>query len=231
MNISPEKLIELRKDRGWSQEKLAAISGISERTIQRAEKDGSCSMETKLAFATVLEVSPSELSHKVEKERYDGEIKYKIDWSGAFGLLVLGTVTASVVLLTGTNGLWEAISFSIVWGLTIIISVMTNGAISTYRLFDNTSWIVKYPSFAPNLNMYISQARAVIENSYIIGTCASLVAALTLALHTNIAQDSFSKYLVMSFKPVIYSILLSELWFRPYKRKMEKMLRLQNEKI
>ncbi|MCB1586239.1 MAG: helix-turn-helix transcriptional regulator, partial [Xanthomonadales bacterium] len=36
MTISTDKLIQLRKDRGWSQEKLAAISGISVRTIQRA---------------------------------------------------------------------------------------------------------------------------------------------------------------------------------------------------
>src|ERR1700756_5133733 len=32
MKISPEKLVLLRKERGWSQEKLAAMSGISERT-------------------------------------------------------------------------------------------------------------------------------------------------------------------------------------------------------
>ncbi|MCB1593860.1 MAG: helix-turn-helix transcriptional regulator, partial [Xanthomonadales bacterium] len=60
MTISTDKLIQLRKDRGWSQEKLAAISGISVRTIQRAEKDGTCSLETKLALATVLEISPAE---------------------------------------------------------------------------------------------------------------------------------------------------------------------------
>jgi transcriptional regulator with XRE-family HTH domain len=231
MNISPEKLIELRKDRGWSQEKLAAISGVSERTIQRAEKDGSCSLETKLAFSNAFELSPSDLSQKSGLKHYEGEIEYKIDWGGVFGLFILGLVMVSVVLLTGTNGLWEIASMSIVWGLTIIISIMTNGAITTYRLFDKTSWLVKYPNFVPNINIYISQAKAVIENSYIIGICASLVAALAIAIHTEIAQDSVARYFAVSAKPLIYSVLFSEFWFRPYKRKMEKMLQSQNEKI
>jgi transcriptional regulator with XRE-family HTH domain len=231
MNISPEKLIHLRKDRGWSQEKLAAISGISERTIQRAESDGSCSLDTKLAFATVFEIPPSELSAEAETGLEVGKIVYRTDWGGALGLLVLGLVTAAIVLITGTNGPWEGVSITVVWGLTITISVISHGAKSTYRLFDNTSWIVRYPSYTPNLNNYISHAKTVMENSYIVGISASLVAALTLALHTDIPQESFPRFLAVSIKPLIYSMLLSELWFRPYKRKMERMLQSQSEKI
>ena len=229
MTISTDKLIQLRKDRGWSQEKLAAISGISVRTIQRAEKDGTCSLETKLSLATVLEISPAELSQDTEIKFNAKDIKYKIDWAGTFGLFILGLTTAAVVLLTGTDGRWELASISIVWGLTDIITIMIHGARATYRLFDNTSWIVKYPDFVPNLNYYITQAKSVIENCYIVGVCASVVAALTLVLHTSIADESLSRYLVISAKPLIYSILFCEFWFRPYKRKMEKMLQSQNE--
>ena len=231
MNISPAKLIHLRKDRGWSQEKLAAISGISERTIQRAESDGSCSLDTKLAFATVFEISPGELSSEAETGLKDDKIVHKTDWGGALGLFVLGLVTAAIVVITGTNGPWDGVCIAVVWGLTITISVICHGAKATYRLFDNTSWIVKYPSYAPNLNNYISHAKTVMENSYIVGISASLVAALTLALHTDIAQQSFPRFLALSAKPLIFTILLSELWFRPYKRKMERMLRSQSEKI
>ena len=231
MNISPEKLIHLRKDRGWSQEKLAAMSGISERTIQRAESDGSCSLDTKLAFATVFEISPSELSAEAETGLEVSQIVYKTDWGGTLGLFVLGLVTAAIVVITGTNGPWEGVSIGVVWGLTITISVISHGPKSTYRLFDNTSWIVKYPNYAPNLNNHISHANTVMENSYIVGISASLVAALTLALHTDIPQESFPRFLALSAKPLIYAILLSELWFRPYKRKMERMLQAQSEKI
>lgn len=229
MTISADKLIRLRRDRGWSQEKLAAISGISVRTIQRAERDGSCSLETKLAFATVLEISPGEISPESNANHNAKGVKYKTDWAGAFGLFVLGLVIAAVVLLTGIDGHWELASISIVWGLTFIITLMIYGVRATYRLFDNTSWIVKYPDFVPNLNNYISQAKSVIENCYIVGVCASLVAALTLALHTSIADDNLSRYLIISAKPLIYSILFCELWFRPYKRKMERMLQSQND--
>lgn len=229
MSISPEKLVALRKDRGWSQEKLAAISGVSERTIQRAEKDGSCSLDTKLAFATVLEIPPAELSPVRELDPGNKKPEYTIDWSGVVGLFILALVMMAVVLLTGTNGIWEAVSISIVWGLTIIISTVSHGARETYRLFDNTSWVVKYPRFVPGLNTYIVHAKTVIENSYIIGISASLVTALSLAIHTGLLQEDLQYYLTVTAKPIIYAILFSELWFRPYKRKMERMLQSQNK--
>ncbi|WP_242618751.1 helix-turn-helix transcriptional regulator [Alteromonas sp. KUL49] len=39
MELDKEKLVVLRKERGWSQSRLATISGLSERTIQRIEKE------------------------------------------------------------------------------------------------------------------------------------------------------------------------------------------------
>ena len=56
MSISATELVRLRRERGWSQEKLAAIACISERTIQRAERDGSCSLDTKKAIASAFEI-------------------------------------------------------------------------------------------------------------------------------------------------------------------------------
>lgn len=231
MNISPEKLAGLRKERGWSQEKLAAISGVSERTIQRAEKDGSCSMDTKLAFATVFEVSPVELSQSVETDTNDDKPTYLIDWSGVVGLFVMGLVMMSVVLLTGTNGKWEIASISIVWGLTIIVSMISNGAVETYRLYDNTSWIVKHPNYVRGLSKYITHAKAVINNAYIIGVSASLITSISLAIHSNLPQENFPLFMAITVKPIVYAIIFCELWFRPYKRKMERMLQRQNEKI
>jgi transcriptional regulator with XRE-family HTH domain len=38
VNLSPERVKYFRKDNGWSQELLAKASGLSLRTIQRAEK-------------------------------------------------------------------------------------------------------------------------------------------------------------------------------------------------
>ncbi len=48
---------KLREDRGWSQEDLAALSGLSVRTIQRVENGGRASLETLKCLAAVFETS------------------------------------------------------------------------------------------------------------------------------------------------------------------------------
>lgn len=223
MNISPEKLVSLRKERGWSQEKLAAMSSVSARTIQRAESDGDCSLDTKLALASAFEVAPSAL-HADPEECPEVEIKYRTSWSGAFGLFFLGLISPLIILVTVADWKWEAVCAAVVWGLTVVLTIMNYGGRATYNLFNNTSWIVKYPSFVSGLNAYIIQAKTTIEYSYIVGAIASIVCALTIATHAPSELDNTAKYISYSIRPFIYSILFVELWFRPFKKKMEAML-------
>jgi transcriptional regulator with XRE-family HTH domain len=68
MILDADKLKKLREARGWSQEQLAAAAGISVRTVQRAERDGSASRETKLCLAAALDVPHSTLE-KPEPEK------------------------------------------------------------------------------------------------------------------------------------------------------------------
>lgn len=227
MNISTEKLTALRKERGWSQEKLAALSGISERTIQRVERDGTCSLETKMALASAFEISPLELHAEAEPVIATNLVQIT-SWSGALGLLILGLAAPFILLLTATDGKWELICLSLVWGLTIVLSMMIYGTKATYKLFDHTSWIVKYPSHVPNLSNYIIHAKSIIEYSYIIGFVSSLVCALTIAVHVPSETKDIPNYLTYIIRPFIYSIVFSELWFRPFKRRMEHMLLTQN---
>jgi transcriptional regulator with XRE-family HTH domain len=225
MSVSNQNIITLRKERGWSQEKLAAISGLSERTIQRIERDGNCSLDSKMALASAFEIAPQELSAAYENE--SEKLEMIIDWGGALGLLILGLATPAVILLTGTDGKWELASFSIVIGLTVILSIMTYGFKKTHELFDKTSYIVKYPKKTIGLNQLIVQAQFVIRNAYIIGVLATLVTGLTLAIHKPEMLDSLKYYLPITFKPSIYAMLFIEFWFRPYKNKLEKMLTMQ----
>lgn len=51
----------LRLERGWSQEDLAGMAGISARTLQRAEQGRGSSAETLKCLAAVLEVDLSQL--------------------------------------------------------------------------------------------------------------------------------------------------------------------------
>lgn len=56
----------LRLQRGWSQEQLADLSGLSVRTIQRIERGGGASVESLKALAAVFEVDFHQLRQEVD---------------------------------------------------------------------------------------------------------------------------------------------------------------------
>jgi len=56
MKIHAELIIQLRKEKHWTQEELAIAAGLNVRTIQRVESDASASLETKKALASALEI-------------------------------------------------------------------------------------------------------------------------------------------------------------------------------
>ncbi len=58
---SPRLIQKLRVRRGWSQEQLAELTGLSARTIQRIERGRTPSAESLKAIAAVLEVDFGEL--------------------------------------------------------------------------------------------------------------------------------------------------------------------------
>lgn len=227
MTISSEVLIKLRKDRGWSQERLAAISGVSERTIQRIERNGECSLETKMAIASAFEISPSDLTGPTLSQNGEN-IELKISWGGVAGLFVLGLTAPLIAILTAVDGRWELISFLIVIGFTAMLSLVNYGARATYRLFDNSSWLVRYPSKVRSLNSLIAHAKSIIEYAYIVGIVSTIVTALTIATHSPSKMEPVSGFIMLVVRPLFYSILFVELWFRPYKKKMESMLVQQN---
>jgi len=61
MRINVELLKKLRKEKAWPQDQLAEISGLSLRTIQRIEKTGNASLESKKAIASAFGIKTNEL--------------------------------------------------------------------------------------------------------------------------------------------------------------------------
>jgi transcriptional regulator with XRE-family HTH domain len=62
MAISRETIKALREAKAWSQTHLAQAAGLSLRTVQRMEAEGTASAETRLAVAAALDVSVEALN-------------------------------------------------------------------------------------------------------------------------------------------------------------------------
>ncbi|QUJ70581.1 2TM domain-containing protein (plasmid) [Photobacterium sp. GJ3] len=138
---------KLRLQRGWSQEQLAQLSGVSVRTIQRIERGGNAGLETLKSFAAVFEIDITELKQEpdmdkenavsTEEERalsYVRDIKafysHLITYCLVIGLLfVINFVTDPSYIWAW----WPAMG----WGIGVAIQ-----AASTYEWFNffSTDW-------------------------------------------------------------------------------------------
>jgi transcriptional regulator with XRE-family HTH domain len=61
MKIDIARIKVLRESRGWSQEHLASVSGLSPRTVQRMEAEGKASHESRMAVSAALGIEPAQL--------------------------------------------------------------------------------------------------------------------------------------------------------------------------
>ena len=86
MKVNRKKIQELRSKFCWSQEELASVSGLSIRTIQRVEKNGNCSLETKKALAAVFELDPLTLNNHEELQNATFDVIFKYGWLVALAI-------------------------------------------------------------------------------------------------------------------------------------------------
>ncbi|GHF96255.1 helix-turn-helix transcriptional regulator [Thalassotalea marina] len=61
MKLNAEKIIKERQSKAWSQQHLADVSGLSLRTIQRVENNGTGSLETIKSLAACFEIKVDSL--------------------------------------------------------------------------------------------------------------------------------------------------------------------------
>ena len=113
---------KLRLERGWSQETLAEVSGLSVRTIQRLERGGKASLESLSSLAATFGIPLSELSKEAEMYKETGHstneissaeedaLQYVRDIKGfyahAIWYVVANVVMAAADLLGTPQSLW-----------------------------------------------------------------------------------------------------------------------------
>ncbi len=109
VKLNPAGVKKLRESKSWTQEHLATAAGVSLRTIQRMEADGSASAESRLAIAAALGVPVEnihlavDMSHHVVHAARTSELR-RIASGRRWGYagLILGTLASAAGILSGS---------------------------------------------------------------------------------------------------------------------------------
>lgn len=67
------RIRQLRLEKGWSQDQLATIAGLSTRTVQRIENGEQASLETLTAIAAALGLQVSDLYQPTQQDKSDND--------------------------------------------------------------------------------------------------------------------------------------------------------------
>jgi len=73
MKINVELIKKLRAEKSWSQDELATAASLSLRTVQRIEKDGNASLESKKAIASAFEIKANDLDFNEESSAFSDQ--------------------------------------------------------------------------------------------------------------------------------------------------------------
>lgn len=233
MKVCKNKIVLLRKERGWSQSTLAEISGLGERTIQRIEKEGTCSLESVMALASVFELSPKDLQSEEKQSQVSGDVLHtnEVNWGGIVGIIVLIFCAFFIIDLTSKYPNWEMISASLIIGLSFSLSCVAHGVKETVQSLAATVWIIRTPTKPDDISKKISIIKSLRDYAYIVGIVSSLVCGLTILTHSQIDPLHLANYFTYAIRPLVYGILVSELWLRPLKHRLEYMLKQNVEAV
>ena len=133
MRVNRRFILDLRKQRSWSQDELATAAGLNLRTVQRIERSGSASLQSRRALAAAFDIDPSALDEPEEIMRYEYRVlRFDMTWSGWGGKF--GTDLAAIeeqMNVLGADG-WELVKISEILGAGVQAS-STAALIATFK--------------------------------------------------------------------------------------------------
>ncbi|NNC99639.1 MAG: Pr2TM family membrane protein [Gammaproteobacteria bacterium] len=122
---------KLRLQRGWSQEQLAQMSGLSIRTVQRIERGEQASLESMKSLAAVFEIDFSNLTQEIEMQPTETitseeqmALEYVRELKGFYSHLAAYVLTIALLFiinyLTSPGYIW-AVWPAFGWGIGIAL--------------------------------------------------------------------------------------------------------------
>lgn len=226
--ISSDKLKELRNQHGWSQEQLATISGVSVRTIQRIEKSGECSLESKMALAGAFSVSVEYLNDISDYSADYKTVSFKDNFA-SWSVLLL--IILGILLANGSGKIDERlhINLFVMAAFWLASSIRAQGSEFIVLTFK-----IVFGMFSKSLkNIPIRQSIMNINQQIKLVYSSALFAFVFLALQlldgsvlsSEQSLDLFVMQMAQSaIAAIIYSIFFAEFLLRSAKLRLENHL-------
>ena len=116
MKIDADLMLELRTANAWSQDELAIAAGLNPRTVQRIEREGQASLQSKKALASAFGVDVGELDYKEKPKIMKYEYKVlKFDIKGWISSKVDSVDMEAQLNECGAKG-WDLVKVSEILG-------------------------------------------------------------------------------------------------------------------
>ncbi|MBL3521982.1 helix-turn-helix domain-containing protein [Serratia plymuthica] len=130
------RIRQLRLEKGWSQEQLATIAGLSTRTVQRIENGEQASLDTLTAIAAALELQVSDLSQAAQPDndnQSEQAIRRQVEAEGkllsmAVRFAIVGLFLFAINWFTHPHYLWS------LWAIGGMSLAVTMRAVRTLLL-------------------------------------------------------------------------------------------------
>lgn len=221
MQLSGQKLKQLRSEKGWSQELLAKASGISLRTIQRIESEGNASAESALAIASAMEVSPTELQST--------ENPIEVNWKrrkimqGFISLLVaFGAIFTIIILAAEPKDYGNKVIFIFLFTYLATTTIITFGIEGLSKSIKGLRYIFASDIVGGKQAQYLATIYSKqITYSYACGVIGFLVGVVAIHSNSNFNLQNIHQAYAVNTLCLLYSGMLSECVFRPLKNKLE----------
>ena len=126
MNINRTLILALRKQRSWSQDELAVSSGLNLRTVQRIERSGVASIQSRKALAAAFNIDVSDLDFQEEsmKTKYEYRVvRFDIKWNAWGTKLGADFEMEKQLNVLGAEG-WELVKVSEIIGPSMTVSTV-----------------------------------------------------------------------------------------------------------